>query len=125
MLYTVQGFRPTLVKDTLKMNNLGQMLKQAQEFQSKMAGMQEEMTDMEVTGLSAGGMVQITLNGKGEARKLKIDPSLVTPDDAEVLEDLILAAFNDAKGKVEKAMREKMSKMTSGLALPPSMKLPF
>ena len=125
MLYTVQGFRPTLVKDTLKMNNLGQMLKQAQEFQSKMAGMQEEMTDMEVTGSSAGGMVQITLNGKGEARKLKIDPSLVTPDDAEVLEDLILAAFNDAKGKVEKVMQEKMSEMTGGLALPPGMKLPF
>ena len=107
------------------MKNLGQMLKQAQEFQSKMAGMQEEMTDMEVTGSSAGGMVQIKLNGKGEARKLKIDPSLVTPDDAEVLEDLILAAFNDAKGKVEKVMQEKMSEMTGGLALPPGMKLPF
>jgi DNA-binding YbaB/EbfC family protein len=107
------------------MKNLGHMLKQAQEFQSKMAGMQEEMTDMEVTGSSAGGMVQITLNGKKEARKLKIDPSLVTPDDAEVLEDLILAAFNDAKGKVEKVMQEKMSEMTGGLALPPGMKLPF
>ena len=125
MLYTVQGFRPTFVKETLKMKNLGQMLKQAQEFQSKMAGMQEEMTDMEVTGSSAGGTVQITLNGKGEARKLKIDPSLVTPDDAEVLEDLILAAFNDAKGKVEKVMQEKMSEMSGGLALPPGMKLPF
>jgi len=107
------------------MKNLGHMLKQAQEFQSKMAGMQEEMTDMEVTGSSAGGMVQITLNGKGVVRKLKIDPSLVTPDDAEVLEDLILAAFNDAKGKVEKVMQEKMSEMTGGLALPPGMKLPF
>ena len=80
---------------------------------------------MEVTGSSGGGMVQVTLNGKGEARKLKIDPALVTPDDAEVLEDLILAAFNDAKGKVEKEMQEKMSEMTGGLALPPGMKLPF
>lgn len=90
-----------------------------------MAGMQEEMAGLEITGSSGGGMVQITLNGKGEARKLKIDPALVTPDDAEVLEDLILAAFNDAKGKVEKAMQEKMSELTGGLALPPGMKLPF
>jgi hypothetical protein len=109
----------------MNMKNLGQMLKQAQEFQSKMAGMQEEMADMEVTGSSGGGMVQVILNGKGEARKIKIDPSLVTPDDAEVLEDLILAAFNDAKGKAEKAMQEKMAKMTGGLELPPGMKLPF
>ena len=124
MLYTVDCFRPTFVKET-NMKNLGQMLKQAQEFQSKMAGMQEEIADMNVTGSSGGGMVQVTLNGKGEARKLKIDPALVTPDDAEVLEDLILAAFNDAKGKVEKEMQEKMSEMTGGLALPPGMKLPF
>jgi len=124
MLYTVDCNRPTFVKET-NMKNLGQMLKQAQEFQSKMAGMQEEMADMEVTGSSGGGMVQVILNGKGEARKIKIDPSLVTPDDAEVLEDLILAAFNDAKGKAEKAMQEKMAKMTGGLELPPGMKLPF
>tara|TARA_B100000315_G_scaffold210214_1_gene206351 strand:- start:56 stop:457 length:402 start_codon:yes stop_codon:yes gene_type:complete len=113
------------VKEKTWMKNLGQMLKQAQEFQSKMAGMQEEMADMEITGSSAGGMVRVTLNGKGEARKLKIDPSLVMPDDAEVLEDLILAAFNDAKGKVEKAMQERMSNLTGGLELPPGMKLPF
>lgn len=107
------------------MKNLGQMLKQAQEIQSKMAGMQEELADMEITGSSAGGMVQVTLNGKGEARKLKIDPSLVTPDDAEVLEDLILAAFNDAKGKIETEMQDRMSDLTGGLSLPPGMKLPF
>jgi len=124
MLYTVDCNRPTFVKET-NMKNLGQMLKQAQEFQSKMAGMQEEMADMEVTGSSGGGMVQVILNGKGEARKIKIDPSLVTPDDAEVLEDLILAAFNDAKGKAEKAMQEKMAEMTGGLELPPGMKLPI
>ncbi|MBC8339707.1 MAG: YbaB/EbfC family nucleoid-associated protein [Alphaproteobacteria bacterium] len=107
------------------MKNLGQMLKQAQEIQSKMAGMQEELADMEITGSSAGGMVQVTLNGKGEARKLKIDPSLVTPDDAEVLEDMILAAFNDAKGKIETEMQDRMSDLTGGLSLPPGMKLPF
>jgi hypothetical protein len=107
------------------MTNIGQMMKKAQEFQSKMAGMQEQLADMEVTGSSGGGMVQVTLNGKGEARKLKIDPALVTPDDAEVLEDLILAAFNDAKGRVDATMQEKMSELTGGMGLPPGLKLPF
>ncbi|MBT3306934.1 MAG: YbaB/EbfC family nucleoid-associated protein [Alphaproteobacteria bacterium] len=107
------------------MKNLGQMLKQAQEFQSKMSGMQEELLDMEVSGSSGGGMVRVTLNGKGEARKIKIDPSLVTPEDAQVLEDLILAAFNDAKGKIETMMQEKMGELTGGMGLPPGFKLPF
>jgi len=107
------------------MKNLASMMKQAQQMQSKMTEMQENLQDMEVTGSSAGGMCQVTLNGKGEARKLKIDPSLVTPDDATVLEDLILAAFNDAKTKVDTEMREKMSELTGGLQLPPGMQLPF
>lgn len=107
------------------MTNLGQMLKQAKELQTKMAGLQEELADMEITGASGGGMVKVTLNGKGEARKLSIDPSLVDPDDAAVLEDLILAAFNDAKGKIEEAVREKMSDLTGGMPLPPGMQLPF
>ena len=107
------------------MTNLGQMLKQAKELQAKMAGMQEELADLEITGVSGGGMVKVTLNGKGEARKLSIDPALINGEEAGVLEDLILAAFNDAKGKVEKVMQEKMSEMTGGLALPPGMKLPF
>ena len=113
------------VKKEIKMKNIGQMMRKAQEFQSKMAGMQEELADLEVTGASGGGMVQVTLNGKGEARKLKIDPALVTPEDAEVLEDLILAAFNDAKGKIEKMTQEKMSNLTGGMGLPPGLKLPF
>ena len=107
------------------MKNLASMMKQAQEMQSKMAEMQENLQNVEVTGSSAGGMCQVTLNGKGEARKLKIDPSLVTPEDASVLEDLILAAFNDAKTKVDTEMREKMSELTGGLQLPPGMQLPF
>ena len=107
------------------MKNLASMMKQAQEMQSKMTEMQENLQNMEVTGSSAGGMCQVTLNGKGEARKLKIDPSLVTPEDATVLEDLILAAFNDAKNKVDTEMREKMSELTGGLQLPPGMQLPF
>ncbi|NQV84323.1 MAG: YbaB/EbfC family nucleoid-associated protein [Rhodospirillales bacterium] len=107
------------------MKNLGDMLKKAQDFQSKMTGMQEELADMEITGSSGGGMVRVTLNGKGEARAIKIDPALVTPDDAQVLEDLILAAFNDAKGKIETMMQEKMSDLTGGMGLPPGFKLPF
>lgn len=107
------------------MTNFGQMMKQAQEFQSKMAEMQEKLAQFEVTGSSAGGMIQVTLNGKAEARRVKIDPSLVSPDDTEVLEDLIVAAFNDAKAKVEAHMAEKMSELTGGLQLPPGMSLPF
>jgi DNA-binding YbaB/EbfC family protein len=107
------------------MKNLAGMMKQAQEMQSKMTEMQENLQNVEVTGTSAAGMCQVTLNGKGEAVKLKIDPSLVTPDDATVLEDLILAAFNDAKNKVDAEMREKMSELTGGLQLPPGMQLPF
>lgn len=107
------------------MKNLASMMKQAQEMQSKMAEMQEGLLNVEVTGQSAAGMCQVTLNGKGDARKIKIDPSLVNPDDAEVLEDLILAAFNDAKVKVEEQMKEKMSELTGGLPLPEGFKLPF
>ena len=107
------------------MTNLGQMMKQAQEFQSKMAEMQASLDSFEVTGSSAGGMVQATLNGKGETRRVKIDPSLISPDDAEVLEDLIVAALNDAMTKVEAHRAEKMAEITGGLRLPPGMSLPF
>jgi len=109
----------------MPMTNLGDMLKQAKKLQSKMTGMQEELADMEVTGASGGGMVQVTLNGKGIARKLSIDPALIDGEEAGVLEDLILAAFNDAKSKVDEAMKEKMSDLTGGLPLPPGMTLPF
>lgn len=107
------------------MKNLASMMKQASELQGKMAEIQENLQQIEVTGSSAAGMCQVTLNGKGEARKLKIDPSLVTPDDAGVLEDLILAAFNDAKSKVDAEMRDKMAELTGGLPLPPGFQLPF
>jgi|TARA_B110000438_G_scaffold239926_1_gene238380 DNA-binding YbaB/EbfC family protein len=109
----------------VKMKNLGEMMKKAQEFQSKMAGIQEEMSALEVTGSSGGDMVQITLNGKGEACKIKIDPQLIVPEDSQILEDLILLAFNVAKEKAEKAMQERMSELTGGLGLPPGLKLPF
>jgi hypothetical protein len=107
------------------MKNLGQMLKQAQAMQSKMAEMQEKLAAVEMTGAAGGGMVKVTLNGKNEMRAVKIDPSLVDPKDTEVLEDLIVAAFNDAKGKVDAHMAEEMAQITGGLQLPPGVKLPF
>ena len=107
------------------MKNLGQMMKQALELQTRMAELQAELAEMEVTGSSAAGMCQVTLNGKGEAKRLKIDPSLVSGEEVAVMEDLILAAFNDAKAKSEERMREKMSELTGGLQLPPGMQLPF
>ncbi|NQU58713.1 MAG: YbaB/EbfC family nucleoid-associated protein [Rhodospirillales bacterium] len=107
------------------MKNLGAMMKSAQQMQDKMKSLQDELTTVEVTGTSGGGMVEVTLSGKHEARGVKIDPSLIVAEDAAVLEDLIAAAFNDAKTKVETVMQEKMSELTGGLQLPPGMSLPF
>lgn len=107
------------------MKNLGQMMKQAQAMQAKMAEMQEKLGQMEVAGQSGGGMVKAVLNGKSELRSLKVDPSLVDPNDVEVMEDLIVAAVNDAKAKVEAAVAEQMRQVTGGLDLPPGFKLPF
>lgn len=107
------------------MKNLGNLMKQAQQMQSKMAEMQAKLAELEVTGASGGGMLKVTLNGKFELKGITIDPSLVTPDDVEVLEDLIVAAFNDAKGKAEAAMQDEMGKVTGGLNLPAGFKLPF
>jgi DNA-binding YbaB/EbfC family protein len=107
------------------MKNLGQMLKQAQAMQARMAELQSQLEQVEMTGSAGGGMVSVTVNGKGEARQVKIDPSLVDPEETEVLEDLIVAAFNDAKAKVEAHVAEEMSKLTGGLNLPGGMKLPF
>lgn len=107
------------------MKNLGNMMKQAQQMQAKMADMQTKLGEMEVTGISGGGVIQTTLNGKYELKRIKIDPSVVDPADVEVLEDLILAAFNDAKTKVETTVQDEMAKLTGGLNLPPGFKLPF
>lgn len=107
------------------MKNIGQMLQQAQKMQQKMNELQTELAAMEVTGSSGGGMVQVTVTGKFEAKRLKIDPSLVDPKDAAIIEDLVIAAFNDAKTKVEAMVSAKMSELTGGLQLPPGMTLPF
>jgi len=101
------------------------MMKKAQAMQAKLAETQDQLAALEVEGQSGGGMVKLTLSGKFDLKSLKIDPSLLKPDDAEMVEDLIVAAFTDAKGKAERLAAEKMSEVTAGLPLPPGMKLPF
>jgi nucleoid-associated protein EbfC len=107
------------------MKNLGQIMKQAQEMQTKMQDMQEKLSAVEMTGSAGAGMVTVTMNGKGELRQVKISPELFNGEDVEVVEDLIVAACGDAKAKAEAHMSEEMSKVTGGLQLPPGMKLPF
>jgi nucleoid-associated protein EbfC len=109
----------------IDMKNLGQMMKQAQEMQARMAEMQAKLDQVEVTGTAGGGLITVMLNGKGELKRIKIDPSLVDPTEVEVLEDLVVAAFNDGKSKVEAHVAEEMAKLTGGLKLPPGIKLPF
>ncbi|MGY8995239.1 MAG: YbaB/EbfC family nucleoid-associated protein [Alphaproteobacteria bacterium] len=105
--------------------NLAKMMKQAQELQGKMASMQEELALSEIEGSSGGGMVTALMSGKHELKRLTIDPTLVTPDDTEVLEDLIVAAVNDARVRVEAHVKEEMAKVTGGLNLPAGLNLPF
>jgi DNA-binding YbaB/EbfC family protein len=105
------------------MRDLMGMMKQAQELQARFQKVQEQLTEMEIDGQSGAGLVRVTLNGKGELRKLKIDPSLMKPDETEILEDLIIAGFQDAKSKVESVAQSKMQELTGGLPLPPGLKL--
>jgi nucleoid-associated protein EbfC len=101
------------------------MMKKAQAMQAKLQEAQEELGRIEVEGASGGGMVRVTLTAKGEVKSVQLDPSLLTPSDKEMLEDLLIAAFNDAKTKADRAAAEKMQSVTEGLPLPPGMKLPF
>jgi nucleoid-associated protein EbfC len=105
------------------MKDLMKMMKQAQEIQGRMQQLQEDLANLEVEGQSGAGLVKVKLNGKFEAREVRIDPSLIKPEEAEMLEDLILAAFQDAKAKAEAAVQTKMQEITGGLALPPGLKL--
>lgn len=107
------------------MKNLGQMMKQAQKLQAKMGELQEQLAGAELTGASGGGMVQVTMTGKGDVRRVKIDPSLLDPAEGEVLEDLLVAACNDAKAKIEAHVAERMAELTGGLKLPPGLNLPL
>jgi DNA-binding YbaB/EbfC family protein len=107
------------------MKNLGNMLKQAQQMQTRMQEMQAKLEATEVEGASGAGMVKVRLTGKGDLRRVTIDPSLMVAEEREVLEDLLVAAHADAKQKVEATMAEEMQKATAGINLPPGMKLPF
>jgi DNA-binding YbaB/EbfC family protein len=101
------------------------MMKQASQMQAKMAEMQAKVEAMEVQGQSGAGMVIVTLSGKGEMRRMKIDPKLVDPTEVEMLEDLIVSAHVDARRKLDELLAEEMSRVTGGMQLPPGLKLPF
>lgn len=99
------------------------MMKQASQLQSKMQQMQQDLAGLEVEGQSGGGLVKVRVNGKFDTRGIKIDPSLLKPEDAEMLEDLIIAAMADAKTKAETEIQAKMQEVTGGLPMPPGLKL--
>lgn len=105
------------------MKDLMGMMKQVREMQTRMQQMQEELAALEISGQSGGGLVTVTLTGKGDMKRVRIDPSLLKPEEAEIVEDLIIAAAQDAKTKVEAALQEKMQSVTGGLPIPPGMKL--
>ena len=107
------------------MKNLAGLMKQASQMQERMAEMQARVEAMEVTGESGAGMVKLTLAGKGEMRRVQIDPKLIDPSEAEMLEDLLVSAHADAKRKLDALMAEEMSKVTGGMELPAGLKLPF
>ena len=107
------------------MTDFNNMLKQAQELQKKMADAQKKVEELEAEGSSGGGLVKVKINGKNVTTSLSIDESLISKDEKEILEDLIVAALNDARENVQKKISEEMSSLTGGLKLPPGMKLPF
>ncbi len=105
------------------MKDIMGMMKQVGQMQARMQQMQEELSATEVEGQSGAGLVRVMLNGKGEMKKISIDESLMKPGEAEILEDLVLAANQDARAKVETMMQSKMAEITGGLPLPPGLKL--
>jgi DNA-binding YbaB/EbfC family protein len=107
------------------MKNLSGLMKQAAQMQAKMQEMQSKLENMEVEGAAGAGMVSVVLNGKGEMKRLRIDPKLADPNEMEMLEDLIVAAHADARRKMEAMAAEEMQRLTGGMQLPPGMKLPF
>lgn len=114
-----------MLKGLGQFGDMAKLMKQAQEMQSKMAEAQERLEAMEVTGEAGAGLVQATATAKGVLKRLEIDPSLFVPDEREVVEDLIVAAVQDAQTRAQAMAQQEMGKLTEGLALPPGMKLPF
>lgn len=109
----------------MALGDLMGMMKQAKQLQEKMQAVQEEIAAMSVDGSAGAGLVSVVTNGKGDVKSVRIDPSLVKPEEVEILEDLIVAAMNDARAKAEALVASKMQALTGGLNLPPGMKLPF
>ena len=107
------------------MKDIMGLMGQVKEMQSKMEAMQAEIAELEVEGRAGGGMVRVTVTGKGDLRDVSIDPSLLKEDEGEILEDLLVAAHADAKGRADRAVKEKTEALTAGLPIPPGMKLPF
>ena len=107
------------------MKNLAGLMKQASEMQSKMQEMQAKLEAMEIEGTAGAGMVTVTLSGKGELRRLRLDPKLLDPNEAGMVEDLVVTAHAEAKRKIDAVMADEMQRATGGLNLPPGMKLPF
>ena len=107
------------------MNNFNDMMKKAQEMQKKMQEIQESLASLEVEGSAGGGMVKIIMNCKNEVKKIELDPSIIKEEEKQIMEDLIVAALNDAKTKAEEKSKEEMAKLTGDLGLPPGMKMPF
>jgi DNA-binding YbaB/EbfC family protein len=105
------------------MKDLVGVMKQVGEMQARMQKMQEELAALEIEGQAGAGLVKVTLSGKGEMKRLKIDRSLMKPDESEILEDLVVAAAQDAKAKLDQHLQAKMQEMTGGLPLPPGLKL--
>ncbi len=105
--------------------NINQLMKQAQAMQANMQKAQAELASLEVTGESGAGMVKVTLNGRHEAKRVQIEPSVLSGEDREMLEDLLTAAINDAVHKLETLVQEKMASLMTGVQLPPGVKLPF
>jgi len=103
------------------MSDFTDMFGKLRDMQARMGELQERLGDVEIEGSAGGGLVSVRLSGKGEMRGVTIAPTLYKEEEAGVVEDLIVAAFNDAKAKVEKNMRDEMSKITGGLSLPPGM----
>ena len=107
------------------MNNFNNMIKQAQDLQKKMAEAQEKVETLEAEGISGGGIVKITINGKNNVTSVNIDETAIDKNEKEILEDLMVAAFNDARDKIQRKIADEMSSLTGGIKLPPGMKLPF
>lgn len=104
---------------------MSKLLEMAKAMQANLAGLQEKVENTEATGVAGGGLVKVTLAGKGTLKRVAIDPSLLKDGEGEILEDLIVAAHADAKGRLDQVMADETAKLTAGLGLPPGLKLPF